>query len=62
MSSRECLPNRRRCETREFEHAGLSFAMTAGFYRDGRVAEVFLSARHVGSPLDALLDRPEGAR
>jgi N6-adenosine-specific RNA methylase IME4 len=27
MSARERLPNRRRCETREFEHAGLSFAL-----------------------------------
>jgi hypothetical protein len=54
MTFRERLPNRRRCETREFEHAGLSFTLCAGFYRDGRIAEIFLSSNKPGSPIEAL--------
>jgi hypothetical protein len=54
MIARAQLPNRRRCETFEFRHAGHAFTLCAGFYRDGRVAEIFLSARHVGSPLEAI--------
>jgi hypothetical protein len=51
---RECLPNRRRCENREFTHAGLTFTMTAGFYQDGRIAEVFLSSNKPGSLIEAI--------
>jgi hypothetical protein len=36
---REQLPNRRRCESLEFRHAGLDFTLAAGFYPDGRIAE-----------------------
>jgi hypothetical protein len=54
MTSRERLPNRRRCETFEFCHAGHGFTLCAGFYRDGRIAEIFISARHIGSPLEAI--------
>ena len=53
MSARERLPNRRKCLTLEFQHAGQAFR-PAGHFGDGRLAEVFLSARHVGSPLEAL--------
>jgi hypothetical protein len=28
--------------------------LCTGFHRDGRIAEIFLSARHVGSPLEAI--------
>jgi hypothetical protein len=54
MTARQRLSNRRRCETFEFRHAGHAFTLCAGFYLDGRVAEIFLSARHVGSPLEAI--------
>jgi hypothetical protein len=43
MTARERLPNRRQCESFEFRHAGLDFTLAAGFYQDGRVAEIFLS-------------------
>jgi hypothetical protein len=52
--SREHLPNRRRCETVEFAHAGQLFRLSIGHFDDGRPGELFLSAHHVGSPLEAL--------
>jgi hypothetical protein len=54
MTSRIRLPNRRRCESFEFTHAGLAFTLTAGFYRDGRIAEIFLSSHRPGSPIEAI--------
>jgi hypothetical protein len=48
------LPNRRRCESFEFDHAGLRFTATAGFYRDGRVAEIFISSSKPGSAVEAV--------
>jgi ribonucleoside-diphosphate reductase alpha chain len=53
-SGRLRLPNRRRCESVEFEHAGLRFTLCAGFYRDGRIAEIFLSSHKPGSPIEAI--------
>ena len=41
MTTRERLPNRRPCESFEFSHAGLDFTVAAGFYPDGRIAEIF---------------------
>lgn len=52
--TRETLPNRRRCITTEFQHGGHSFTVTAGYRRDGRLAEIFLSNGHVGSSLEAV--------
>jgi hypothetical protein len=54
MSARERLPNRRPCESLEFEHAGLRFTLCTGFYRDGRIAEIFLSSHKPGSPIEAI--------
>jgi hypothetical protein len=54
MNARQRLPNRRQCETFDFRHAGHGFTLDTGFYSDGRVAEIFLSARCVGSPLEAI--------
>src|SRR3981189_2093758 len=54
MTVRERLPNRRRCESFEFRHAGLDFTLAAGFYPDGRVAEIFLSSHKPGSPIEAV--------
>ena len=51
---RERLPNRRACETSSFEHAGAAFTMTEGRYADGRIGELFISAAHANSALDAL--------
>jgi hypothetical protein len=54
MSARERLPNRRQCETFEFSHGGLDFTLAAGFYPDGRIAEIFLSSHKPGSPIEAI--------
>jgi hypothetical protein len=52
--SRERLPNRRRAETLDFEYAGHLFSLTIGRFLDGRAAEIFLSSKHIGSPLEAI--------
>jgi hypothetical protein len=54
MSTRQTLPNRRRCETLEIEHAGLWFTLSAGFFHDGRIAEIFLNAHKSGSGIEAI--------
>jgi hypothetical protein len=54
MTCRERLPNRRRCETVDLYHAGHRFTLTAGYYRDGRTAEIFLSSNKPGSPIEAI--------
>jgi hypothetical protein len=55
MTARERLPNRRQCESFEFRHAGLDFTLAAGFYPDGRIAEIFLSSHKPGSPIEAIV-------
>ena len=54
MTARERLPNRRPCESFEFRHAELDFTLAAGFYPDGRIAEIFLSSHKPGSPIEAI--------
>jgi len=54
LTARERLPNRRGCESFEFRHAGLDFTLAAGFYPDGRIAEIFLSSHKPGSPIEAI--------
>jgi hypothetical protein len=54
MTVRERLPNRRQCESFEFRHAGHPFTLCAGFYADGRIAEIFLSSHKPGSPIEAI--------
>jgi hypothetical protein len=54
MGARERLPNRRRCESFAFRRAGHNFSLAAGFYPDGRIAEIFLSSRKPGSPIEAI--------
>jgi hypothetical protein len=53
--SRTMLPDRRAAETVELEHGGSRFAVTIGFYSDGRPGEVFVHGIRTGSSLDALL-------
>ena len=48
------LPNRRRCESLQFSHAGLHFTLTAGFFPGGGIAEIFLSSNKPGSPIEAI--------
>jgi hypothetical protein len=52
--SRQRPPNRRACESFEFRHDGFAFTLCAGSYPDGRIAEIFLSSRKPGSPIEAI--------
>jgi hypothetical protein len=54
MTARNTLPNRRRHETMPLVHAGQRFYLSVSRYHDGRPAEIFLSSRHVGSPIEAI--------
>ena len=53
-SERERLPNRRDCTTLSYRHNGADFTLSAGHYADGRIGELFISAGHANSALDAL--------
>jgi hypothetical protein len=57
---RETLPQRRQCETFDFQHvhqdgSATPFTATVGFYADGRPGEIFLSARKVTSAVDIMV-------
>jgi len=52
---RDRLPNRRSAISTSFQRDGARFEMTAGFYPDGRVGEVFLNADRANSLLDFLM-------
>jgi len=54
--TRERLPHRRPGETTEIEFEGTRYAITVGYYLDGRPGEVFTHGAKVGSNMDALLD------
>jgi hypothetical protein len=51
---RERLPNRRRSSTRTFEHSGMKFVVTAGYFPDGRLGEIFISGERPGSGVEVL--------
>ena len=49
---RERLPNRRQGETFDIECAGLRYTCSIGRFRDGRIAEIFLSNHKSNSAAD----------
>ena len=49
------LPNRRGSISTSFEASGARFEMSAGYYPDGRIGEVFLNADRANSLLDFLM-------
>jgi hypothetical protein len=51
-SQRAKLPNRRLCQTSEIEFSGLRYKISAGFFRDGSLAEVFISNHKRGNASD----------
>lgn len=53
--TRQRLPDRRPAETVKIEVGGMRFAVTIGFYDDGRPGEVFVHGTRTGSTLDSLL-------
>jgi hypothetical protein len=54
MSEREKLPQRRRRESFDFEHAGLKLTLTLSRIHDGRVAELFISSWRPGCAIEAI--------
>ncbi len=56
VMTRERLPNRRPNETLDIEFDGVPYAVTIGYFSDGRPGEVFTHGAKVGSSLDGLLD------
>jgi hypothetical protein len=52
MTSRACLPNRRRAETFELEVAGLRYTATFSRFSDGSIAELFLNNHKSNSGAD----------
>jgi hypothetical protein len=55
INARNRLPDRRAAITTTFDRDGARFEMTAGFYPDGRVGEVFVNADRANSLLDFLM-------
>jgi len=54
MNDREHLPNRRPAYSVSIEHEGHVYRATAGYFRDGRLAEIFLHAPgKAGTPLES---------
>jgi ribonucleoside-diphosphate reductase alpha chain len=51
---RNVLPQRRASETFEVEHGSKRCAVTVGFYGDGSLGEVFVTAPKAGSELEAI--------
>jgi hypothetical protein len=52
---RKRLPYRRGAISTGFERDGAGFTITAGFYPDGRLGEIFLNADRANSLLDFLM-------
>ncbi len=56
FSPRQRLPSRRPNETADLDFDGARYAVTVGFYPDGRPGEVFTGNAKVGSSVEAVLD------
>ena len=54
--TRARLPDRRPSETVTLAYAGTAYAVTIGYFLDGRPGEVFTHGAKVGSMMDGLLD------
>jgi hypothetical protein len=56
MPTRKLLPQRRRAETfnMKFGDQNAEFAVTLGYYDDGRIGEVFIDGAKAGSMMAAL--------
>ena len=56
MSERRRLPQRRRSETYDIDYRGLKklHTVTLGYYDDGRIGEVFISAGQSGDVIEAM--------
>lgn len=56
MSTRNALPQRRAAETFDLRFGNLdtTFAVTVGYYDDGRIGEVFISGAKSGRDVEAI--------
>ncbi len=54
MTTRATLPHRRAATTCEVKHGQQSVTVTVGYYADGSLGEVFVTAPKVGSSLEAI--------
>jgi hypothetical protein len=52
ISVRQRLPNRRACETFNFEVDGLHYCATVSRFEDGHIGEIFLASHKAGSQAD----------
>jgi len=50
--TRARLPDRRSAETLDLQHAGLRYIVTAGFYPDGCLGEIFIKNHKAGNASD----------
>jgi hypothetical protein len=53
--TRRRLPNKRHAETIAFQRDGSRYQLTAGYFPDGRLGEVFINADRADSLLDVLM-------
>jgi ribonucleoside-diphosphate reductase alpha chain len=52
ISVRQRLPNRRAAFSSDIEFKGLRYRVTAGYFDDGSLAEIFVSSQKAGSTSD----------
>ena len=52
--NRQILPQRRRAETFTVIHWNQPFTVTAGFFDDGTIGEVFVNVRKTGGDVEAI--------
>lgn len=53
--TREKLPARRHCETRDYQREGVNFTVSYGRNDEGQIKEVFVNAAKEGAALSILL-------
>jgi hypothetical protein len=49
------MPSRRPSGTFTIEHGGALFTVTAGYYHDGQLGELFINSKHANSAIDAIV-------
>jgi hypothetical protein len=52
MTTRVRLPARRACQTFDVEHWGLRYKVTAGYFSNGSLAEIFVCNHKAGNASD----------
>ena len=55
MTSRQRLPDRRSCISLVSQHNGTAYNLTARYYADGQIGEVFIDGPRIGSEVSHLV-------